>query len=935
MHADGRIAYVPISGEWQNWKRYRGGFADDIWLATTSDKTPEFRRLTDDLGVDTQPIWVGDRVYFVSERDGVANLYALDPATGAVTPATAYPDFEVRYPQTDGRTVIFEHGDGLALFDPSSGRSRDLELDLRSDRIHARARRVSALDRLFGTELGPTGKRILVSARGQVLSAPVEHGDVRVVAAESAARCQYPEWSPDGERIAYVSDVSGEEQVWVVPSSGGEARQVTEDHIGPLGPIVWSPDGKRLLTSDREMQTLLVDARSGKITVVDQSDRGASYDLVLRQYVFSPDGEWIAFTRLDPTWNWSVHLYEIASGETTRLTDDVMSSYAPAFDPEGKYLYFLSDRELAPRYSPLSHFFTFDQKRTKVSLVTLAAETPSPFLEKNDKEGEADDEDTADEKDEKEDGEDDKADLPEMTVDVGGIAARVVEVPVPADRYTRVEPIASKLLLETYEGDDEDEQGGPRRLQTFDLEEREVETLVGRLDGFDLSADRKKLLVQQGRQFTVMNADAGKMPEDDGKVDTGGWTLNIDPAAEWRQMFHETWRIARDFFYDPDMHGVDWPSIRAKYEPLLGAVAVRGDLSFIQGEMVAELNCGHAYIGGGDQQRAPRIPMGYLGADLELVRGDTPAYRIDRILPGDGFDLSSRSPLLTPGVDVSVGDHILAVNGTPVRADRDIQALLVGTAGRAVTLTVNDRASMRNAREVLVEPMGSERRARYYDWVESRRRYVSENGGENLGYVHIPNMSGRGYQEFAKHYYPNLDRDGMIYDVRFNGGGYIHAMLLLQMSSSRYSYFKPRHGASWSRQGWAFTGHSAALCNDASGSNAEEFSDAFQRLGVGPLIGTRTWGGEVGSGGGYRLVDGGSVYIPNYAAWVPEGEWIIEGVGVEPDMVVEDDPAALMEGRDPQLDAAIEYLKRKIAEEPVARPTPPPFPDKSEGGSDE
>jgi len=351
--------------------------------------------------------------------------------------------------------------------------------------------------------------------------------------------------------------------------------------------------------------------------------------------------------------------------------------------------------------------------------------------------------------------------------------------------------------------------------------------------------------------------------------------------------------------------------------------------------MVAELNCGHAYIGGGDQQRAPRIPMGYLGADLEPVEGDAPAYRITRVLAGDGFDLDARSPLLTPGVDVSVGDHILAVSGTPVRADQDIQALLVGTAGQAITLTVNDRASFDGSREVLVEPMGSEWRARYYEWVAERRQYVRDHGGETLGYLHIPNMSGRGFQEFGKHYYANLERDGMIYDVRFNGGGYIHAMLLLQMSSPQYSYFKPRYGASWSRQAWAFTGHGVALCNDASGSNAEEFADGFQRLELGPVIGTRTWGGEVGSGGGYRLVDGGAVFIPNYAAWVPEGEWIIEGVGVEPDMVVEDDPAALMAGRDPQLDAAIEYLKEKTAAEPVVRPETPPFPDKSKGGSDQ
>lgn len=959
LHDDGRIAYVPFSGEWQNWKRYRGGFADDIWLATPSSGTdgiPTFRKLTEDLGVDTQPVWVGDRIYFVSERSGVANLHVLDPGDGSSRAVTTYDDFEVRYPQTDGRLVVFEYGNGLALHDPASGDTRALDLDIRSDRIHARPRRVSALDHLFQTELGPTGKRILVSARGQILSAPAEEGDVRVVARDEAARCQYPAWAPDGRHIAYVSDVSGEEQVWLVPASGGEARPLTADHTGPLGPIVWSPDSERLLTSDREMRILLVDVASGATTLVDQSSRMSAYDHYISDYRFSPDGKWVAFARQEMNWNWTVHLYEIATGERTQVTDPLMSCYRPAFDPDGSYLVFLADRELSPRYSPVNRYFTYGEQTTKVSMVTLAADTPSPFLAKNDREDAKDDDDT-DEDDETTDGDesdeadadgendadggddadadadgDDEKSLPEMTIDVEGIASRVIEVPIAADRYEWIAALDDKLLLASRDREDGD---GPVRLHTFDIEDEELEELASGITAYDLSFDRSKLLVRDGRSFTVFDATSSTVPSDDGKVDTGGWTLTIDPVAEWRQMFHETWRIGRDFFYDPGMHGVDWPAVRAKYEPLLEAVAVRGDLSFLQREMVAELNCGHAYVSGGDQVRAPSVPMGYLGADVEPVSGDVPAYRITRILAGDGFDLEARSPLLTPGVDVSVGDHILAVSGTPVRLDQDLQALLVGTAGRGITLTVNDRPSFEDAREVLVEPMRSERWARYYEWVAERRAYVREHGGEDLGYVHIPSMSTSGYREFAKSYYPNLDRDGLIFDVRFNGGGYIHAMLLLQMSSPQYSYFQPRHGASWSRQSWAFTGHCVALCNDGSGSNAEEFADAFQRLGLGPLIGTRTWGGEVGSGGGYRLVDGGRVSIPNYAAWVPEGGWIIEGVGVRPDVVVEDDPTLLMQGHDPQLDAAIAHLREKIADEPVVRPTPPPYPDKSSGGSDQ
>ncbi|MEZ4649444.1 MAG: PDZ domain-containing protein [Candidatus Eisenbacteria bacterium] len=943
---DGRIAYVPVSAEWQHWKRYRGGLADDIWLA--DPKSGAFTRLTDDTGVDTEPVWVGNALYMVSERDGIANLYELDPATRAARAVTQFAEYDVRYPNTDGTRIVFEHGDGIALYDPARGTAEDLTLDLRSDRIHARSRRVSALDGFAGVDLGPTGKRLLVSARGQILSAPAENGDVRIVAAEDGTRCQYPAWSPDATKIAYVSDKSGEEQIWLVDTNVDGVpvpKQLTKDHTGPLGYIAWSPDGTRLLTSDHELRILLVDAKTGAMTTVAQLDRGGSYDFTLEQYRFSPDGKWVTYSFLEPNWNWTVWLYEVATAKATRVTSTEMSSYAPAFDAEGKYLYFLSDREYDPTYSQGNRYFSFGDM-TKISLVTLAKDTKSPFLEKNDEEGGADDDDAKDEKDGK-DGKGDKSDkkkgksdtpeLPKMTIDISGIASRVDEVPMPADRYTAVEPVEGKLLIAGFrrgEGDDEDEGRGNLRLQSFDLEEKEAKDLVGSLSDFDLSFDRKKLLVRQERKFTVMDATAGEMPKDDGDVDTAGWMLTVDPEAEWRQIFQEAWRVTRDFFYAPNMHGVDWNAVRAKYEPMLGAVAVRSDLTFILGEMMAELNCGHAYVGGGDEVRARFTPLGYLGADFEPVPGAVPTYRITKILPGDGFDLDARSPLLTPGVDVSVGDYILAVSGRPVRTDQDLRALLVGAAGRWITLTVNSKPSLEGARDVLVEPMRSERRARYYDWVASRREYVRTHGGENLGYVHIPDMSSRGFQEFGKHYYASLGQDGLVYDVRFNGGGWINAMLLLQMSSPQYSFFKPRHGASWSRQDWAFPGYGVALCNDQSGSNAEEFSDAFQRLGIGPLIGTRSWGGEVGSGGGYGLVDGGWIYPPNYAAWVPEGEWIIEGIGVRPDVEVEDDPTAYMAGRDPQLDAAIDYLKKKIAESPVPRPTPPPYPDKSKGGSD-
>jgi tricorn protease len=942
MGPDGkRLAYVPVSAEWQHWKRYRGGNADDIWLADLESGT--FRRLTTDPHIDTEPVWVGDQIYFVSDPDGHANLYRCDPGTGAIAQATRFTDFDVRYPGTDGARVVFEHGTGLALYDPAGDRTEELRFELHSDRIHAREKRVPALTNLFGVAFGPTGRRILVSARGQILSTPVEEGDVRPLAAVPGSRCQYPAWSADGKQVAYVSDGSGEEQIYVVPSIGGAARQVTRDHKGPLGPLTWSPDGRWIATSDREMRILLVDVATGSMTTVAQADRGGSYDIVLSSYRFSPDGKWLAYARLEPNWNTVVYLYDISGRKSVAVTTPEMGSYAPAFDPDGKYLYFLSDRVFNARYTNTNRFFSFD-KVTKVSLVTLAADEKSPFLTANEQEGLPPDsvaggeEERREAKRDKEKSWDKATVLPRMKVDTEGIGERIVEVPVPADTYTRVEPLEGRILLAALGNR---EAAGPfptpLQLRSFDIKRKEVRVVVDSLTDFQISADHEKMLLQIHQGFTVVGAATETFTLEDKsniRIDTNPWIVQVDPPAEWGQIYRETWRVGRDFFYDPAMHGVDWAAAGKKYEALLPSIADRSDLNYLLGELIAELNCGHAYVGGGDLPAGARLPMGYLGADFEPVAGSTPAYRVTKIYPGDGFDLQARSPLLAPGIDVEPGDYILAVAGRPVRADQDIQAMLAGTANQQITLTVNSSASMDGAREVLIRPMGNESTARYYDWAAGRAAYVRERGGGNFGYLHIPDMGGGGLREFGKHYYANLTKDAMIYDVRFNGGGYIDGMILLQMSSKPYTYFKPRYGASWTRQDWAFAGHSAALVNDQSYSDAEEFCDSFQRLKMGPVIGVRSWGGEVGSGGGYPLLDGGAVYIPNYGEWSPDGKWLIEGTGVIPDMVVEDDPAGVMAGRDPQLDRAIEYLKQKLLAEPVARPTPPPFPVKANRGSD-
>jgi tricorn protease len=933
LHQDGkRMAYVPVSAEWQHWKRYQGGQADDVWITDVEKRT--FQKLTDFPGVDTTPVWVGDQIYFVSERDDMANLWRIDPNGGSPAQVTKYEDYDVEYPSTDGKRIVFQHGNGLALYDVTNGQTRDLQFQLATDRIHTRPKRVAAAGALADADLGPTGKRLVIEARGQLFSVPAENGDVRTIASLPGSRSRNPSWSPDGKWIAFVSDRSGEEQVWLAPATGSAApRQLTKDHRGPLGNPLWSPDSKWIAIGDHEMRVLLVDAESGETTQVDQGHQAQTYHAINSSYRFSPDGKWLAYYQDDPNQNGVIYLYEIATKQKAVVTDARMNSYSPAFDSAGKYLFFLSDRNFDPNYSGPNRFYAFD-KTTKVTLVTLAADTPSPFLLENDEEGPMDKPATPPTPAAPAAGgaaagaaaasTGGNPALPTVKVDLEGIQERLVEVPLPADRYQALVATDTRLLLLTA-----GEPGvGAAQLRTFDLKSKAAGTLVPRLSGFTLSANGKKLLIRTGPELVIADAGAAAIAPGSGRVDLAGAVCEVDPVSEWRQIFNESWRLARDFFYDPGLHGVDWEAVKRKYAAQLPAVGDRSDLNILLGEMIGELNVGHAYVQGGDGARRVTANLGFLGADLEPVTG-LPAYRITKLYPGDEFELTQRSPLLAPGLKVKRGGYLLAIGGRPVSSEQDPQALLAGTAGRVISLTVNDQPSMEGAREIRIRPIASENGLRYYDWVTGRREYLRSHGGENLGYVHIPDMSEGGLKEFGKHYFPSRLKDGIVYDVRNNGGGFISAMLLLQLGSKPYTYFKPRYGTSWTRQDWAFPGYGVALCNEGSGSNAEEFCDGFQRLKLGPVIGVRTWGGEVGSGGGYRLIDGGALFIPNYAEWGPEGKWLIEGTGVTPDITVENDPAAEMDGRDPQLDRAIAYLKEQIAKSPVPRPEPPPFPVKA------
>lgn len=898
MAPDGRLAYVPVSNEWMNWFDYRAGAADQVWLA---DLKGHFRKLAFSTGVETTPTWCGHQLYYVSERSGTRNLFNIDPESGKTTAVTSFTDAPVRYPSSDGHQVVFEHGAGLALYDQATRQSNDLNFSLVSDRISGREIRFPLAAFLGSATIGPTGKRVLLESRGQVVSVAAEDGDLRLLEKKDGTRATYPTWSDDGKKFAFISDRTSENEIWIGdPNGGKEPTQLTHGlKANPYAPI-WSPDGKHLAIVDRDGRLRIVDSLTGGIVEVDQAEVVGSYDNTNQQFAWSPDNKTLVFCHWNQSNMQTLYLYEVATAKKVVLTPPNINAYAPAFSADGAFILYLADTALNPSSSAITGKYAFDNT-TRAYMIALSRETSSPFLPKNDEEGATPAAEAA---------------KPEtFPIDWDGLSDRRIEVPIPSGRYAKIAHVPGKLLLLSGTAMPGWSGAPSFDLVSFDMDKKNL-TRISDASGFEKSADGKKLMIFRSGSVSVVDANTGPTPAP--PISLNAYTLTVDPQAEWKQIFEESWRVARDFYFDPGMHGLDWNAVRRKYEARLPLVGDRGDLSRLLVDMVSELQTGHAYVSRAPGVK-PQVPMGYLGADLAMEGN---AARIVRLLRGDNF--SSRSPLLEAGINVKEGDYILSIGGQPIRADQDPQALLVGLVGQTVTLMVNDKPSMEGARTVRIVPLASDRALRYADWVEGRAEYVRKNAGPNFGYLHVPDMQSAGLIGFAKGQFANLNVDGMVYDFRDNGGGNVSSLILQDIATVPLLWWSPRAGGFWTRESWGIAGYKVALCNEENFSDGELVIEDWKRMKLGPVVGKRTGGGEVGSGGGYGLVDGGSINIPNYAAFGEDG-WAIEGVGATPTVEVDQDPAAVMAGKDPQLDRAIAILKDSIAKKPVARPVRPPF----------
>jgi len=915
-----QMAYNRVFREFRTWKRYRGGQADEIWLHHFG--TGETTRLTSDPAQDIFPMWHGDRIYFVSEREEShqANLYVMDLKTRKPRRLTDFTEFAVKFPSLGDTGIVFENGGYLYRLDFQTEKAVRIPVEIREDLVIGRGGLRDVSKETTSYEIAPDGARALIGARGDVFTVPAKNGATRNLTQSPGVHERNAVWSPDGKWIAYVSDQSGEDEIWIRPQDGsGEPRALTSGADTYKYEIVWSPDSQRIAWTDKLNRLQFVEVESKQVTLVAQSEA-----FEIRDFVWSPDSQWLAFTRPEVRRFANIYLYGLAQKNQVQVTDGWFDVGSPEFSSDGKYLFFVSERSFNPSYGQTEWNHTYSDME-RIYLVTLAAATKSPLAPKSDEVKPRDDKaavsgpeaQAASDKDKDKDK--DKAAKPSkvvVTVDVEGLTQRITVLPPPASNYGSLSSVGDKLFYV--------KKG---KLHLFDLE-KDKETELGEVAGFRVSADRKKMLVKVGSELAILDLPSAKLDLADRKLSLTDLKVRLDRRAEWNQIYNECWRQMRDFLFDPKLHGVDWAGMRRRYEPLLAHVQHRADLTFIIGEMIGELNIGHAYVGGGDLPKPERISLGLLGA---VIQPDASGYfRIERILRGHNWDSKYRSPLTEIGVEIRPGDYILAVQGQSTRGMTDLYSALVGTAGKPVVLRVNREPKEEGARDQTVIPTADEQPLYYLDWVLGNIEKVDKASGGKIGYVHVPDMGVPGLNEFAKFYYPQLHKEALVVDCRGNGGGNVSPMIIERLRREPAMWTVARNGSVNVDPSGQVLGPKVLLIDQHSASDGDIVGYRFRKHRLGPIIGQRSWGGVVGIRGSLPLLDGGILNRPEFSRFDLEAkEWIMEGTGVEPDIEVDNDPTREFSGTDDQLNRAIAELKKAMEAKPVRIPQPPAYPDKS------
>jgi tricorn protease len=922
--APGKTLYftrLPFQGS--HTKRYRGGTAQNLWKFTEGEG--EARPLTADYkGTSKSPLWWQGRVYFVSDRDGTMNLWSMAPDGGDLRQHTRHKGWDVAAPSLRDGRIVYQLGADLHLYDIAADKDRRVPITLGSDFDQTRERWVAKpMEYLTAAHLAPDGSRVVLTARGRVFVAPHRQGRFVEATRQEGVRYRDARFLPGGKKLLALSDQSGEVELWTLPANGvGKAEQLTQSGEVLRWEAVPSPDGKLIAHRDKNQRLFVFDMAQKKDRLVEESKIGD-----LEGLRWSPDGKWLAYVSPAENEFEQIKLYGVADGKVTALTSDRFDSYSPAWSPDGKWLYLLSDRNLKSVVkSPWGNYQPepFLDKKTRVYQIALTEELRSPFTPADELHPEKKDKKEPKKKDE----EKKPAPPPAVKIELAGIQARLQEVPLPPGNYRSLSVTDKALFwLSTPSG----EEKSALQAAAITNDNIEVKTVAPEVKSYELSQDGKKLLLHKGdnKGDKLYIVDAAAAPADLAKkeVTLDGWALSVQPREEWRQMFVEAWRLERDYFYDRGLHGVDWKAMLKKYLPLVERVNSRSELSDLLGQMVSELSALHIFVAGGDYRKgSDKVDPASLGAVLARDEAGG-GYRVAHIYRSDPDEPERLSPLSRPGVGVKEGDLIEAVNGTATLSVPDIGHLLRRQAGRQVLLRV--KAVGDKARDVIVKPLSQKDDGdlRYHEWEYTRRLLTDELGKGELGYVHLRAMGGANFTEWAKGFYPVFHRKGLIIDVRNNRGGNIDSWILNRLLRKAWFHWNQRVGQAprWNMQ-YAFRGHIVVLCNEFTASDGEAFAEGVKRLGLGKVIGTRTWGGEIWLSFSNTLVDKGIASSAEYGVYGPEGSWLIEGHGVDPDIVVDNLPHATFKGEDAQLRAAVAHLQRLLRERPVTVPPPPPFP---------
>lgn len=895
---DSKLAFAYVDREFRTWKRHKGGRASDLWIYDLEENHSE--QITDFNGTDHIPTWYEDKIFFASDRELRLNIHSYDVNTGEIEQLTFHDDFDVMWPSGNNGQLVYEKGGHLYKMNLDTKTEERVEVNIRYDNPHTLPYFKNVKEHIHSMEISPSGNRVLFDARGDIFSVPAGEGTIHNLTNQQGVRAVYPKWSPDGKWISYYSDESGEYEVYLLENKeNARPKQISSGSQGWKYPAKWSPDSRYLVFFDRSMQLQVLDVNTGDIDVIDTPGY-----IDLNQYDFSPDSKWIAYINTNPNDQSSIFVYNVETKENHQLTGYTFSDRNPVFSKDGEYIFFLSNRDFNLRFSSYEFNYLYD-RATRIYALPLDNDSPRLFKPKETKE------ETGNNLGNPEDNE------IEVNIEPEGAERRIIAFPLPDGDYWNIQAVEGGLVYFNNSG-----------MNLYRIEDQQNLSIMDGIRTGIVSADGSKFLYRFNDDFGVAELKPGQ-DRGEGKLDLDNLKMRIEPRKEWEQIFKDGWRIFRDYFYVENMHNVDWEGLYNDYSELLPYVNHRFDLDYVMAEIISEVNVGHAYVEYGDFETVDRIETGLLGAQLK-VDNESNRYIISKIYEGENWNENRRSPLTMQGININEGDYLIAIEGNNVTTADNPYMFLENRVDVATRITVNDTPDNDGARTYTIHPIKSELELKYLDWVNSRRKMVEELSDGRIGYFHVPNTSFDGNREMHKGMYAYHNRDALIIDERFNGGGFIPDRMIELLERETLVY--------WYRQGFdpmrtpgiAHDGPKAMLVNQYSSSGGDALPYFFKKKDLGKVIGTRTWGGLVGMTRNAELVDGGYIGVPRFGIYNQEGEWIIEGVGIYPDIEVVDKPHELAKGNDPSIERAVEELLKELEENPPVEWQTPEPPDRSE-----